>query len=110
MMHWATRVSAGLLAGAALVSVGTALPLSPVAAQSEEKEEPSALSSLPLRLIGPAYVSGRISDFAFFGDSSHHYIVATASGGVWMTRDAGTSWTPIFDREGSYAVGVVEIF
>ena len=109
MMNWAKRVSAGLLVGAAIVSVTAAFPIAPVAAQSEEKKEPSALSSLPLRLIGPAYVSGRISDFAFFGDSSHHYIVSTASGGVWMTKDAGTSWTPIFDREGSYAVGVVEI-
>ncbi|MEM7688937.1 MAG: glycosyl hydrolase [Pseudomonadota bacterium] len=108
MVHWAKRASAGLLAGAALVSVGAAVPISPLAAQAQDTK-PSDLSNLPLRLIGPAYVSGRISDFAFFGDGSHHYIVATASGGVWMTTNAGVSWTPIFDREGAYAVGVVEI-
>ncbi|NQX94862.1 MAG: glycosyl hydrolase, partial [Erythrobacter sp.] len=109
MLDWVKRASAGLLVGAAVVSVGAAVPMAPLAAQSEDEKKPSALSNLPLRLIGPAYVSGRISDFAFFGDSSHHYIVATASGGVWLTTNAGTSWTPIFDREGSYAVGVVEI-
>ena len=76
---------------------------------SAQDDEKSALSSLPLRLIGPGYVSGRISDFAFFKGGSHHYIVATASGGLWVTKDAGTTWTPIFDREGSYSIGVVEI-
>ncbi|MEM7702180.1 MAG: glycosyl hydrolase [Pseudomonadota bacterium] len=115
MIDWAKRVSAaaavGTMLSTAALGLGLATPLTaPLVAQSkDEKKEPSALSSLPLRLIGPAYVSGRISDFAFFGDSHHHYIVSTASGGVWMTKDNGTSWTPIFDREGSYAVGVVEI-
>lgn len=70
---------------------------------------PSALASLPLRLIGPAYPSGRISDFAMYPGGSHYYLVATASGGLWRTMNAGTTWTPIFDREGSYAIGVVEI-
>ncbi|MEE4154705.1 MAG: glycosyl hydrolase [Erythrobacter sp.] len=64
---------------------------------------------MPLRLIGPAYVSGRIADFAFFPGGSHHYLVATASGGLWETTDAGVSWKPLFDTQGSYALGVVEI-
>lgn len=82
----------------------------PASAQADEEEKASgALSSLPLRLIGPAYPSGRISDFAFFSGGSHHYIVATASGGLWLTENNGTTWTPIFDREGSYSIGVVEI-
>jgi len=96
-----------LVAGALMLGLGFA----PAAhAQDDgEKKEPSALSSLPLRLIGPAYPSGRISDFAFFSGGHHHYIVATASGGLWVTKNAGTTWTPIFDREGTYAIGVVEI-
>ena len=69
----------------------------------------SPLDSLPLRSIGPAYSSGRISDFAFFSGGHHDYLVATASGGLWRTRNAGTTWTPIFDHEGTYAIGVVEI-
>jgi len=96
-----------LVAGALMLGLGFAPA---VHAQDDgEKKEPSALSSLPLRLIGPAYPSGRISDFAFFSGGHHHYIVATASGGLWVTKNAGTTWTPIFDREGTYAIGVVEI-
>jgi photosystem II stability/assembly factor-like uncharacterized protein len=36
-----------------------------------------------------------------------HYYVAAASGGVWKTTNAGTTWTPVFDNEGSYSIGVV---
>jgi len=77
--------------------------------QETGKKESSPLASLPLRSIGPAYPSGRISDFAFFSAGHHDYLVGTASGGLWRTRNAGTTWTPIFDNEGSYAIGVVEI-
>lgn len=82
----------------------------PAYAQTNDVDDATrALSSLPLRMIGPAYPSGRISDFAFFSDQPHHYLAATASGGLWHTDNAGTTWTPIFDNEGSYAIGAVEI-
>ena len=93
--------------GLVLLVLGITL-VAPVSAQSND-DGASALSSLPLRLIGPAYPSGRISDFAFFSGGHHHYIVATASGGLWLTENGGTTWKPIFDREGTYSIGVVEI-
>ena len=65
------------------------------------------LASLPLRNIGPAFPSGRIADFAFH--STHHFLVATASGGLWETTNDGTTWQPLFDGEASYSLGVVEI-
>ncbi len=77
--------------------------------QSDDEAEASPLTSLPLRLIGPAYPSGRISDFAFFSGGHQHYLAATASGGLWRTTNNGTTWTPIFDDQGVYAIGVVEI-
>ena len=38
-----------------------------------------------------------------------HYYVAVACGGVWKTTNAGTTWTPIFDNEGSYSIGCVAL-
>jgi photosystem II stability/assembly factor-like uncharacterized protein len=35
--------------------------------------------------------------------------VAVASGGVWKTTNAGTTWTPIFDTQASYSIGTVVI-
>ncbi|MEM6522681.1 MAG: glycosyl hydrolase [Bacteroidota bacterium] len=73
---------------------------------TEEKNEIS-LSGLKFRSIGPAITSGRISDFAVNPDSPKEYYVATSSGGVWKTKNAGTTYTSIFDSQGSYSIGCV---
>ena len=80
--------------------------------KSEEPEtrlNAETLSGLELRGIGPAINSGRISDFAVTPGKRHRYFVATASGGLWKTENAGTTWKPVFDGEGSYSIGCVTI-
>ena len=72
-------------------------------------DEAHPLASLPLRSIGPALTSGRISDFAFHPEHDHVYYTAVSSGGLFKTENNGTTWTPLFDGEGSYALGVVEL-
>jgi photosystem II stability/assembly factor-like uncharacterized protein len=67
------------------------------------------LSGLELRGIGPAVSSGRISDIAVDPDDHSRYFVTAASGGVWRTTNAGTTWEPVFDNEGSYSIGCVTI-
>ncbi|HYP52917.1 MAG TPA: hypothetical protein VEQ42_05220, partial [Pyrinomonadaceae bacterium] len=62
---------------------------------------------LRLRLVGPAFTSGRIGDIAVHPTDPSHYYVAVASGGVWKTTNNGATWTPVFDREGSYSIGTV---
>ena len=69
--------------------------------------EEVALGGLKFRNVGPAITSGRIADFAVDPDNPKNYYVATASGGVWKTVNAGTTYTPIFDSQGSYSIGVV---
>jgi len=66
----------------------------------------AAVGGLRFRSIGPAVISGRISDLAIHPDEKTWY-VATASGGLWKTTNAGTTFSPIFDGEGSYSIGVV---
>src|SRR5262245_20344590 len=65
------------------------------------------MAGLSLRSIGPALMSGRVVGFAVHPDDRSHYFVAVASGGVWKTTNAGTTWTPVFDGEGSYSIGCV---
>ncbi|MEM7613137.1 MAG: glycosyl hydrolase, partial [Pseudomonadota bacterium] len=72
-------------------------------------EDQHPLASLPLRTIGPALISGRISDFAMHPEHPHIYYAAISSGGLFKTENNGTTWTPLFDGEGSYALGVVEL-
>ncbi len=66
-----------------------------------------SLGALKFRSIGPANTSGRISDFAVHPEMPHIYYVATSSGGVWKTVNSGTTYTPIFDGQGSYSIGCV---
>ncbi len=73
------------------------------------QKEQVSLSGLKFRSIGPAVTSGRISDFAVNPNNFNEYYVATASGGVWKTVNAGTTYVPIFDSQGSYSIGCVKI-
>ncbi|MCF8381167.1 MAG: hypothetical protein K9H49_16460 [Bacteroidales bacterium] len=69
----------------------------------------STFSGLKFRNIGPAFTSGRIADFAVNPDNHSEYYVAVASGSVWKTINNGTTFTPIFDKYGSYSTGVIEM-
>lgn len=75
----------------------------------EEKKDEVSLSGLKFRNIGPAVTSGRIADFAVNPGNINEYYVATASGGVWKTSNAGITYVPIFDSQGSYSIGCVTI-
>jgi photosystem II stability/assembly factor-like uncharacterized protein len=66
-------------------------------------------NGMRFRLIGPSFTSGRIVDIAVDPTDRSRYYVAAASGGVWKTINAGTTWTPIFDNEGSYSIGVIAL-
>jgi photosystem II stability/assembly factor-like uncharacterized protein len=62
---------------------------------------------LELRSIGPSLASGRVTSIAVDTRNRARYFVGVASGGVWQTENNGTTWTPVFDKEGSYSIGTV---
>jgi len=79
-------------------------------ATSQEPDAPSnPFDGIKLRSIGPAFMSGRISDIAIHPHNENMWYVAVGSGGVWKTSNAGTTWTPIFEKETSYSIGTVAI-
>ena len=109
------RRSRRILRGLCALALGVAISV-PVTAQRRDVAAPSApsLSSsdfagLQVRNIGPALMSGRIADIAIHPDDANTWYVAVGSGGVWKTDNAGTTWTPIFDDQPSYSIGVVAI-
>ena len=67
------------------------------------------LASIPMRTIGPAMISGRVSDFAFNPEKKHEFYVATSSGNLWKTSNNMTTWEPLFENEGSFSLGVIEM-
>jgi photosystem II stability/assembly factor-like uncharacterized protein len=79
------------------------------AQQSEHVYSKSTFDGLKFRSIGPAFASGRIADIAIHPEDENCWYVAVGSGGVWLTRNAGVTWTPIFDEQNSYSIGCITI-
>ena len=61
------------------------------------------------RSIGPAVTSGRVIAFAVDPNDRAKYYVAVASGGVWKTVNAGTTFTSVFDNEGAFSIGAIAL-
>jgi hypothetical protein len=64
---------------------------------------------LHFRSIGPAIMSGRISDFAVYEKNPAIWYVATGHGGVWKTTSNGALLTPIFEDKGLMSIGDVTV-
>jgi len=82
-------------------------------AKKDEPKKPGmnadTFSGLKFRSIGPGVESGRVMSIAVNPRKKHEFYVGVASGGVWKTVNDGTTWSPLFDREGSYSIGWVEL-
>ncbi len=85
----------------------------PLQADEHEPPEPgfneATFKGMEWRSIGPAFMSGRISDIAIHPERQSTWFVAVGSGGVWKTENRGTTWTPLFDNEDSYSIGSLAI-
>lgn len=66
-------------------------------------------AGLEMRGIGPAFMSGRIADIAIDPKDTSTRYLAVGSGGIWKTTNAGITWNPIFDGQGSFSTGAVTI-
>ncbi len=62
-----------------------------------------------MALHWPAVTSGRIADLAVDPTNPDRWVVASASGGVWLTENHGLTFEPVFDGEGSYSIGCVTL-
>ena len=79
------------------------------ATAAKDPMQSSTFAGLSFRSIGPALTSGRIVDLAVNPNNTSEYYVASGSGGVWKTVNAGVTYTPVFDGEGSYSIGCVTL-
>jgi photosystem II stability/assembly factor-like uncharacterized protein len=74
------------------------------------KFDAATVSGLPARNIGSATMSGRVAAIdAVEQDGRITVFVGAASGGVWKSVNGGTTYKPVFDREGVQSIGAVTI-
>lgn len=59
--------------------------------------------------IGPRNINGRVRSLAIHPVDGNILVAGTGTGGVWLTRDAGQSWTALMHDEGSLAIGAVAV-
>ena len=71
--------------------------------------EPDLQRGLRWRNIGPANQGGRIVDIEALPNDFTKVYVASASGGVWKSVNAGTTWEPIFDNYETASIGDIAI-
>ena len=104
--------------GAAALGVSPALHTATTAAARAPVATPQApASSNPIardlrwRNIGPANMMGRIAAIEALSTDYRHVLVASASGGVFKSLNAGITWDPIFDNSGGAgSIGAVAMF
>jgi photosystem II stability/assembly factor-like uncharacterized protein len=99
-----------------LIAFGVALALalagpSIVGQSAQPAAGPAAgpFDALHFRQIGPASMSGRISDLAVYEANPAIFYVGTAHGGVWKTVNAGTTFEAQFQDQGLMSIGDVTV-
>jgi photosystem II stability/assembly factor-like uncharacterized protein len=88
------------------------VPEQPAAAQnapvtSAANEDP-LFRGMKYRAIGPFRGGRSLTASGIAGDPTTYYFGATG-GGVWKTTDGAVTWTPVFDKQGTSAIGSLAI-
>lgn len=70
---------------------------------------PDLLAAFTARPLGPANMSGRVCDVAVVEAKPAVMYVASATGGLWKTANAGTTWSPLTDALDAWSIGTVAV-
>ena len=70
--------------------------------------DPALYSSLHWRFLGP-YRAGWVEMIEGVPSKPDTFYFGASGGGVWKTDDAGRTWTSLFDKGGSSAIGAIAI-
>ena len=94
---------------ASRVPFATVFFIATVAVPAESQAPSDPFGGLRLRSIGPAALGGRIHDVEALPSDPSTVYVATASGGIWKSVNAGTTWAPIFEGQSVSTFGDLAI-
>jgi len=61
------------------------------------------------RELGPTLFGGRIVDLALHPERPAHIWAASASGGLWLSENHGTTWRCIFENEAVVSIGDIAV-
>ena len=71
--------------------------------------EKSIVKNIPFKNIGPSVMSGRVTDIEVNPENPTEFYVAYASGGLWHTKNNGTTFKPILDNSVTQNIGDFDV-
>lgn len=77
--------------------------------QTEQLDKNSLVKNLAFTNIGPTVMSGRVVDLDVNPSDPTEFYVAYASGGLWYTKNNGTSFTPVMDTAPTQNLGDIAV-
>ncbi|MBO0591381.1 glycosyl hydrolase [Cellulophaga sp. E16_2] len=77
--------------------------------QKEQLTNSSIVKNIPFTNVGPTVMSGRVVDVDVNPQNPTEFYVGYASGGVWHTKNNGTTFTPILDNAPTQNVGDIAV-
>ncbi|MBL8764569.1 MAG: hypothetical protein JNM07_09910 [Phycisphaerae bacterium] len=97
-----------------LIAFGLAGSLSAGQTPPESLPTPRTLKAsdfkgLTWRSVGPANMGGRVAAIALKPGDAKTFYVGLATGGLWKTTNAGTTFSPIFDKEITSSIGSIAV-
>lgn len=87
--------------------MGLLLPTLSVA--QDQTDISSIINSIPARCIGPTTMGGRITDIAVYEKEPRIFYAASAAGGLWKTVNGGMTFTAVYDKGPTCAIGAVAV-
>ena len=77
--------------------------------EKQTLENTSIIKNISFSNIGPTIMSGRVADIDVNPNDPTEFYVGYASGGLWYTKNNGTSFTPLLDNSPTQNVGDIAV-
>lgn len=77
--------------------------------QKTKMMQSSLVKNIEFTNIGPTVMSGRVADIAVNPNNPIEFYVGYASGGLWHTKNNGTTFTPILDNSPTQNIGDIAV-